>query len=104
MSLIVTSNKIPLSFWFPFCCFCWGMLTLGVGCKLGACLLTAAQNAGGMFPGLMYGSNATIAWFDIMFFPITDAPDFTKGYAAALATCVLSPPIALWIHKRCQCR
>ncbi|KAK8109037.1 transmembrane transporter Liz1p [Apiospora sp. TS-2023a] len=315
-SLIVASNKLPLSFWFPFCCFCWGMLTLGVGfCHhvwqiqvlrfsmalfeavsfagghyvIGswykpselakrACLLTAAQNAGGMFAGLMqgaiyttlngnleekrlaisrlpphkptpldrgvfkkvgrdwrfwafvlqfsfntnmewsglyvpmslwmkwtgqytipeinyhplgvtavtiastclfalwtdytrsrwwvnpvmavcsgipcimllvpslpvagkyaawylagmgfiglavnfawaneicrdddqlrsvtlyamvYGSNVTIAWFNIAFFPVTDAPDFTKGYAAALATCILSPPIAFWIHKRC---
>ncbi|KAK7918509.1 hypothetical protein PG985_010383 [Apiospora marii] len=53
---------------------------------------------------MVYGSNATISWFNIVFFPVTDAPDFTKGYAAALATCLLSPPIALWIHKRCQRR
>ncbi|KAK8057304.1 MFS general substrate transporter [Apiospora saccharicola] len=50
---------------------------------------------------MVYGSNVTIAWFNIAFFPVTDAPDFMKGYAAALATCVLSPPIAFWIHKRC---
>ena len=30
-SFIVASHKVPLSLWFPFCCLCWGMITLGVG-------------------------------------------------------------------------
>ncbi|KAK7937702.1 uncharacterized protein PG986_014570 [Apiospora aurea] len=35
---------------------------------------------------MVYGSNVTIAWFNLVFFPVTDAADFIKGYAAALAT------------------
>ncbi|CAK7242270.1 MAG: hypothetical protein STHCBS139747_003757 [Sporothrix thermara] len=50
---------------------------------------------------MMYGSNVTIAWFNIALFPVTDVPNFVKGYSASLATCLLSPPIAFWIHKRC---
>lgn len=53
---------------------------------------------------MVYGSNVTIAWFNIDFFSVTDAPNFTKGYAAALATCMMSLPIAFWIHRRCQRR
>jgi ACS family pantothenate transporter-like MFS transporter len=29
-SIIVSSNKIRLSYWFPFCAFSWGLLTLGL--------------------------------------------------------------------------
>lgn len=53
---------------------------------------------------MMYGSNVTIAWFNIAFFPVTDVPNFTKGYAASLATCILSPPIAVWIQRTCKKR
>ncbi|KAH9906003.1 major facilitator superfamily domain-containing protein [Xylariomycetidae sp. FL2044] len=51
---------------------------------------------------MVYGSNVTIAWFNLALFPVTDVPNFTKGYAASLATCVLSPPIAYYIHRQCK--
>ena len=53
---------------------------------------------------MMYGSNITIAWFNIALFPVTDVPNFTKGYSASLATCILSPPIAIWVNWRCKRR
>lgn len=30
-AFIVSSHKIKLSYWLPFCCFAWGLLTLSVG-------------------------------------------------------------------------
>ncbi|RDW75527.1 hypothetical protein BP6252_06669 [Coleophoma cylindrospora] len=52
--------------------------------------------------GMAQGSNVMIAWWNIVFFSVTDLPNFTKGYSASLAVCILSPPIAVFIHKRCQ--
>jgi ACS family pantothenate transporter-like MFS transporter len=52
--------------------------------------------------GMAQGSNVMIAWWNIAFFSVTDLPNFTKGYSSSLAVCILSPPIAFWIHKKCQ--
>jgi ACS family pantothenate transporter-like MFS transporter len=52
--------------------------------------------------GMAQGSNIMIAWWNIAFFSVNDLPNFTKGYAASLAVCILSPPIAYLIHKKCQ--
>ena len=52
--------------------------------------------------GMAQGSNVMIAWWNIAFFSVTDLPNFTKGYSASLAVCLLSPPLAIFIHKRCQ--
>jgi hypothetical protein len=52
--------------------------------------------------GMAQGSNVMIAWWNIVFFAVTDLPNFTKGYSATLAVCILSPPIAFLIHTRCQ--
>ncbi|CAK7221312.1 hypothetical protein SCUCBS95973_004451 [Sporothrix curviconia] len=53
---------------------------------------------------MMYGSSVTNAWFNIALFPVTDVPNFVKGFSASLATCLLSQPVALRIHKRYQHR
>jgi ACS family pantothenate transporter-like MFS transporter len=53
---------------------------------------------------MVYGSNVSIAVFGIAFFPVTDLPRFTKGYATSLAICILSPPLAYTIHRACKAR
>lgn len=53
---------------------------------------------------MVYGSNVSIAVFGIAFFPVTDLPRFTKGYAGSLAICILSPPLAYAIHRACKAR
>jgi len=53
---------------------------------------------------MVYGSNVSIAVFGIAFFPVTDLPRFTKGYATSLAICILSPPLAYGIHRACKAR
>jgi hypothetical protein len=35
---------------------------------------------------------------------VTDVPNFVKGYSTSLVICLLSSPIALWIHQRCKRR
>ncbi|ORY30835.1 major facilitator superfamily domain-containing protein [Naematelia encephala] len=44
---------------------------------------------------MVYGSNVTIAWFNIALFPVTDAPRFRNGMIAVIVTCVISPPMAI---------
>ncbi|EIW73434.1 hypothetical protein TREMEDRAFT_59599 [Tremella mesenterica DSM 1558] len=56
---------------------------------------------------MVYGSNVTIAWFNIALFPVTHAPKFRSGLIAVIVTCVISPPMAIalrWALKKRHAR
>lgn len=50
---------------------------------------------------------AFVSWWPIIFFPVTDAPDYDKGYIASLVTGALTIPVILlitWLEKRGRAR
>lgn len=50
---------------------------------------------------------AFVSWWPIVFYPVTDAPDYHSGYIASLVTGALTIPVILliaWLEKRGRAR
>lgn len=46
---------------------------------------------------------AFVTWWPLIFYPVTDAPNYRKGYIASLVTGILTIPIIIliaWLERR----